>query len=1001
MVRRSVFLALLVLVCVWIAVPAFAQVQSGSILIKAVDEQNTAVPGATVTLTSPVLPAPQVAVTDSTGVARFSSLSVATYAARVNMQGFQTVNRTDIVVTQGQTVSLDISLKVSSVTEEVTVTAETPVVDAKAANLSVNLDAKLLETTPGGKDIWNILEYKIPGIVFDTPDVGGNQGGLQRAFTSRGTPNSQNVQLLNGVNVGDPAAIGFSMNYYEPSTFENVQVTTGAQDISMGTSGTLVNMVTRSGTNRFGGQTLATYQGQGTQWDNIDETLKQQGFRPEAQGVGYISNFNAQAGGPIQKNKFFYFGSVNDQRTHVNVPGYPAQALPNIPQTLSGNTQDTTDITSVTGKFTYSLDPVNRLENYNNYQWYKKPNRGAGTTTTLDSNTAEDDTFAIFQLGWNTVIGGRWFGDTKLNYNNTHFPLSQKTGLQTIVDNSTNIRHRNAANTALMFRRRLQFTSNWQYSIPEFLKGRHDIRAGFDNAFTPEDVTTTRVDNVNLTYRSQQGTATQPPGPVQVTVFNSPTVVERAVTNTALYIQDSYSINRLTVVAGIRWERVEGTIPAQTHESSQYFPSGTTISGLNVALNTGGTLTTYVVQDSFAPVGDSPLWKNWAPRISATYDLTGQGKMILKGTVGKYLDQIGTGTPGPNPNGTVSQVYAWNDKNADLFFQSDGAVWDGFKYVGGEFGTLSSTTVPNPNPFDKTLVRTSRNEWTLGLDQEIIPNFRLNTTFIHRIEKNPQGTLESDPSTWDQRYTPVTLTDPGRDGVVGSSDDVPFLIYNQNAGATVSTRTVNDDRLATEYNGIEITGTKRYSQGWTVLAGYTFSHTRVELTSLASPNALINADGESGGRVHNFKITGSYMLPYEILFGGNYRISSGLPTTRTWSPVQCSSTVTSNCVNQNNLTVNAEPRGSIVLPALATLDIRAGRKFDLINQGLVELTMDIYNVTNANTTFSIRNGTGLTNVRYANDSTQPQVQIPTFNSPTGILGPRIIRFNVTYWFGGR
>ena len=85
------------------------------------------------------------------------------------------------------------------------------------------------------------------------PDVGGNQAGLQRGFTSRGTPNSQNVQLVNGVNVGDPAAIGFSMNYYEPATFENVQVVTGAQDISMGTSGTLINMVTRSGTNAFHG----------------------------------------------------------------------------------------------------------------------------------------------------------------------------------------------------------------------------------------------------------------------------------------------------------------------------------------------------------------------------------------------------------------------------------------------------------------------------------------------------------------------------------------------------------------------------------------------------------------------------------------------------------------------------------------------------------------------------------------------------------------------------
>ena len=427
-----------------LASTAWAQVQSGSIVVKATDPQGAIVPGATVTLTGSVMPAPQTAVTDTTGVVRFISLQVGTYAVKVSLQGFETVNRTDILVTQSQTVSIDVALKIGTVSTEVTVSAASPIVDTKAANVSVNLDAKLLDTTPGGKDIWNILEYKVPGIVFDTPDVGGNQGGLQRGFTSRGTPNSQNVQLLNGVNVGDPAAIGFSMNYYEPSTFKNIQVTTGAQDISMGTSGTLINMVTRSGTNRFGGQTLGTYQGHQTQWDNIDENLKKLGLKPGAQGVGYISNFNAQGGGPLVKNKLFYFGSSNDQRTHVNVPGYPAVSPPQIPQTLSGNTQDTTDITSITGKLSYALNAVNRLETYGNYQWYKKPNRGAGTGTTLDSNTAEDDTFAIIQGSWNTVIGGRLFGDSVLNYNNTHFPLNQKTNLQSILDNSTNIRLRNA-----------------------------------------------------------------------------------------------------------------------------------------------------------------------------------------------------------------------------------------------------------------------------------------------------------------------------------------------------------------------------------------------------------------------------------------------------------------------------------------------------------------------------------------------------------------------------
>jgi hypothetical protein len=488
--------------------PAWGQVQTGSVFVKAVDEQAASVPGATVTLTSPVLPRPLTGITDASGVYRFQSLTVGRYAVRIALPGFQTINREDVVVLQNQTTTLELTMKLSALSEEITVRSESPVVDSKTANVAVNLDAMLLQTTPGGKDIWNILEYKIPGLVFNTPDVGGNQAGLQRAFTARGTPNTQNVQLVNGVNVGDPAAIGFSMNYYEPSTFENIQVTTGAQDISMGTSGTQINMVTRSGTNRFGGQTLATYQGRGTQSDNIDAELQQQGIRPGGQAVRHITNFNYQAGGPFLANKLFYFGSVNDQRTAVRVIGFPAVSPPQLPPILSGRTEDSTDITSVSGKLTYSLNGSNRLEGYANRQWYDKPNRGGSDDNTLDSNPKEYDTFVITQLGWTTIVSDRFVGDTRLAYSNTHFPLSQKTNRHTILDNSTGVRHWNNATDTLMFRRRLQFTSNWNYSLPELLWGRHELRFGLDNGYTPEDVTTNRAGDVALTFRSQQGSPT-------------------------------------------------------------------------------------------------------------------------------------------------------------------------------------------------------------------------------------------------------------------------------------------------------------------------------------------------------------------------------------------------------------------------------------------------------------------------------------------------------------
>ena len=999
MVRKLGLFGILLVLTLAFAAPAWAQIQNGSIFVKAIDEQGAAVPGANVTITGDVLPSALTGVTDKDGAYHSPLIPVGNYTVKVALQGFQTITRENVVLLQSQTITLDFALKVSTVNEELTVKGESPVVDTKSTNVNVNLDSKLLENTPGGKDIWNILEYKVPGLIFDQPDVGGNQAGLQRAFTARGTPNSQNVQLINGSNVGDPAAIGFAMNYYDPNSFENIQVSTGSQDITVGTSGVVVNLVSKSGTNVFQGMGLYTYQGDKTQWDNIDTTLKSAGFRPNANAVHFITNYNAQAGGPAIKNKLFYFGSVNFQQTHVRVPGFPTIAPTNVPTTLFGTSdEDTTDILTGAGKFTYQLNSSNRFDSYLQKQRYDKPNRGAGIGITQDSAFKEYDIDNTAQILWNWVATDKLFANTNLSYNNVHFPLYQKTNLQPWVDNVTGYQFNNATSQPIMFRRRIQFTSNWQYFIPELVGGRHEFKVGFDNAYTPEDVETDRAGNVNL-FGTVSGNNVMVPQ--QVTIFNTPLFVKRAVNNTALYGQDSFSKGRLNVIAGVRWERVNGSLPAQTHPSSFYFPTGTVINGLNVKLNTGGTLTQYTVPDSFAPVNNSPLWKNWAPRVSGIYDLTGQGKTVLKASWGEYYDQIGTGTPGPNPNGTVSQTYNWNDLNGDGQFQPGNAVWDGFKYVGGEFGSLRTTTIPNPNPFDPTLLRTYRVETTVGVDHELFAGVRASATYIHRRDRNPQGTVDlGGVGSWAAAYTPVQLTDPGPDGVLGTADDRPFTAYSLNPGYAIATKTVNDDRLSTFYNGLELTVTKRYANGFSLVSGYTYAHTHTDTLSIASPNALINSAGENGGRRHLFKLTGSYLFPYQITFGANLRLQSGLPTNRTWAIPTCSANVAVNCLpgaTGTTTTVNTDPRGSFLLPGLYTVDLRVGKLFTMGKQRF-EVDMDVYNLSNANTVYSIGTRTGTTLVTNYNDPNLALHQVPIFDTATGALGPRIIRFGLTYWF---
>jgi hypothetical protein len=184
-----------------IATPAVAQVQTGSILVRALDQQGAMMPGVTITISSPVLVAgTMTAVTDASGVYRFPSLVPGTYAVKTELSGFQTTNRENIVVLVGQTTPVEFQMKVASLAENVTVTGASPTVDTTSANVNVNLSEQLIQGTPGGRDIWALVESKVPGLVISRPDVGGTSGGLQGTFSARGTNSSQNTSFLNGVN---------------------------------------------------------------------------------------------------------------------------------------------------------------------------------------------------------------------------------------------------------------------------------------------------------------------------------------------------------------------------------------------------------------------------------------------------------------------------------------------------------------------------------------------------------------------------------------------------------------------------------------------------------------------------------------------------------------------------------------------------------------------------------------------------------------------------------
>jgi Carboxypeptidase regulatory-like domain/TonB-dependent Receptor Plug Domain len=948
MKRVGLWLAALSLL-VLAASPVSAQVQTGSILVRVADQQGGAIPGVSVTLSSPVLVSgTQAGVTDSGGVNRFPSLQPGMYSVKLELQGFRSVVRENVQVVVGATVPLDLSMTVATVAETVTVTGTSPVVDTTTANTSVNLSEQLLQNTPGGRDIWSLVEYKVPSLLITRPDVGGTSGGLQGTFNARGTTSAQNTSYLNGINVGDPAAIGAAGFYYDFDAFEDIQVSTGAHDITVPTSGVFLNMVTKSGGEQWRGRVTTAWLGDATQTQNIDANLLKYGFRPETNAVDFVSDVNVSGGGPVIARKLRIFGSFRDWRVHVNVPA-----------AFSTIVLDRTDITSGLMNANYQINDKNRLTGLYSRQYYKKPHRflNSSSVSVLESTSNEDDVFDIYQVLWNSVVTQKFFIDARVGLNKIFFPTYLNGNDQTLLDSATSIRTRNNNTGTERWRDRYQGNATGQYYLDEFLGGRHEFKFGADLSHSPVENRVSRFDDVDLQYSSATGLAQT------VTLFATPFYTKTAVDMTSVYAQDSVSWNRLTVTAGLRWEQLVGYLPEQSSPASRFFPALTR---------------------SFGRVDNVVNWKTTGPRISAAYDLMGNGKTALKLAAGRYYYQIASGggiLDGVNPNANYQEQYTWNDANGDRHFQN-----------GEQTGTPIITRVdPTTISVDSEYLRPYTDEFTGGFDHELFPALRLSVALTHRVERNPQAT--SNPANPFDTFL-TTRVDSGRDGLVGTADDSTFQFYNRNSTAVNRTFFTNDRNFRQTYNGLEITGTKRMSNRWQMLAGYTYSQTRVEGLSVnITPNALINATGpvtgQTGDRPHQVKLTGTYVLPFwEIGIAGNFNGQSGAAITRQ---------LTTALAVGGTATVNVEPLGSYRLSRRMNGDFRVFKSARFGSRSL-DVSVDFNNVTNSNTAWDARTLGGTINLRQNGDPNGTINTVAQFGSPAQVYGPRNIRFNAAFRF---
>ena len=973
---RQMFRFVALLIVLALASTASAQVQTGSILVRAIDQQGGLVPGVTITISSPVLVAGSMnGVTDAGGVNRFPSLVPGTYTVKLELSGFTTITRENIIVLVGETTSVEFGMKVASLAENITVTGASPTVDTTSANVAVNLSAELIQGTPGGRDIWGLLEAKVPGLVMSRPDVGGTSGGLQGGFTARGTASAQNTSFLNGVNVGDPAAIGFAGFYYDLDAFDQIQVSTGAHDITVPTSGVFLNMVTKTGGDKWNGSTTLTWLGDKVQGRNdTDPTLQKYGFRPNSNTSDFVSDIDVTGGGPLVQNKLRFFGSFRDWRVHTNIPVQLSQVV-----------LDQTNITSGLGNFTWQASQNNRLTGFYSRQRYSKPNRllNNASFTVIDSTSDEEDMFDVAQGLWNSVVGKNFFVDARFGLNKILFPTFQNGGnQQSTTDNATGIVTGSFPTDTIRNRDRFQANATGQYYVDQALGGRHEIKFGFDYSHAVTKNQNRRVDDVTTTYTSASGAFV----PQNVTLFATPQNDATALNVLALFAQDSFSVKRLTVTAGLRFEQLEGYLPSQSSPPSQF-----------ASANVGG----FAAQPrSYDEIRDVVKWNTAGPRVSAVFDVTGDGKTAAKASAGRYYYVLSTGGGGVsnvNRNGSYSETYTWTDRNGDRKFQ-----------IGEQTGTpVVSAVVVNGailTSIDPNFSRPYTDEYGFGVDRELAANVKLSAVYTYRREKNTQATRNPADNVY--ATTPTSAVDPGLDGVVGTTDDGTYNFYQRISAANPAFIT-NDPNVVQSYKGLEITLTKRLSNRWQMLAGYTLSRNRIDDISVdVSPNFLINAGGNitadaqvagssrcsgcsaaNADRPNQFKLTGMYLLPFhDVIVSGNFRSQQGPPVTRQISRALAIG---------GSQTINLEPLGNTRIDTLTTIDVRLGKLFKFNNRSL-EASVDFDNLANVNTAFGVRTLTPA--ATFTDPTTGTRATLQQFLSPSQIIGPRTVVFRAAFKF---
>src|SRR4051812_41425355 len=315
----------------FLLLPAAAHAQSTLTgIVK--DTSGAVLPGVTVEAASPVLiEKTRSVITDASGGYRIVDLRPGTYTLTFSLEGFSTVKREGVELPSNFVMTFNSELKVGSLEETLTVTGASPTVDVQSTTKSQVLNREALDAIPTGRTIQGMGQL-ITGVSLNIPDVGGSRAMQQTYMSTHGLGASQTTVLVDGLLVNGLDGDGAVQNYFNSSMSQEMVYTTSGASADVSGGGVRLNMIPRDGGNRLSGSLFSGFQDKSFQSSNLTDDLKARHLTTP-DGIGRLSNIEGSLGGPIMKDKIWFFGSV--RAFHLNT--LPADALIGIPGTEGPN----------------------------------------------------------------------------------------------------------------------------------------------------------------------------------------------------------------------------------------------------------------------------------------------------------------------------------------------------------------------------------------------------------------------------------------------------------------------------------------------------------------------------------------------------------------------------------------------------------------------------------------------------------------------------------------